>query len=98
MLTAEKLYKINKSNEDLIQLLSPEITPSNQELFYKKSGDQNKFNTELRNKGIDLSNNEIFPELDDCLNMIQQEINELFKKNMDVKKSRLDLDIAKIFH
>ena len=49
MLNTEKLYRINKSNIDLIQILSPEITASNQELFYKKSDNQSIFNKELKN-------------------------------------------------
>lgn len=95
---SEKLYRINKSNEELIQLLSPEITVSNQELFYKKSGQQNTFNKELNNKGIYRSNKMAYPELDDCLEKIQQELDILFKQNIGIKKSRLDLDVAKIFH
>ncbi|MBK7376913.1 MAG: hypothetical protein IPJ02_15610 [Chitinophagaceae bacterium] len=98
MLSIEKLYRINKNNEDLIQLLSPEITASNQELFYKKSGDQNKFNKELRNKGIDLINGEKYPELENSLTNIRQEIIILLKNNSDIKRPRLDLDMAKIFH
>lgn len=97
-LNPDKLYRINKSNEELIQLLSPEITFSNQELFYRKSGDQGKFNKDLRSKGIGLINEDKYPELDECIENIQQEIDALLKRSSDTKKSRLDLDIAKIFH
>ena len=97
-LNPEKLYHINKTNDELIQLLSPEITFSNQELFYKKSGDQHKFNRDLKSKGIDFVNEEKYSELDDALEKIQQELNYLLKTNTDTKKTRLDLDIAKILH
>jgi hypothetical protein len=65
-LSPEKLYRLNKTNQELVQLLSPEINASHQELFYKKSGDQKKFNKELKNKSIDLLNKETYPELEEA--------------------------------
>ena len=98
ILSPESLYHINKNSLDLIQILSPEITDSNQDLFYRKSGSQDNFAKELRNKGIGPDNEKRYAELDDCLEKIQQELVVLFKKNIEIKKSRLDLDVAKIFH
>ncbi len=97
-LKPENLRHINKSNSDLIQLLSPEITASNQELFYRKSSNQTNFSKELRNKGITSVNEKDSTELEDCLEKIKKELSVLFKNNSEIKKSRLDLDIAKIFH
>jgi len=98
MLNPEKLYHINKSSEELIQLLSPEIIISNQELFYKKSNDQRKFNRELFNKGVNLNKEHSYSELDEVLANIQLAIDDLLKQNRELKKTKLDLDIAKIFH
>ena len=98
MLNPDKLYRLNKTNQELVQLLSPEINAANQELFYKKSGDQKKFNTELKNKSIDLRNEETYSELEEALYKIQFSISDLLKKSNEEKKTRLDFDIAKIFH
>ncbi|MDF3078641.1 MAG: hypothetical protein K0S09_2530 [Sphingobacteriaceae bacterium] len=96
-LKSGELYRVNKSNTDLIELLSPESNPTNQELFYKKSGNQQLFSSEIRRRGIErLGAGNL--ELDDCLLKIQDSIQALKKEYANVKKSKLDLDIAKIFH
>jgi hypothetical protein len=98
MLIPEKLYEINKTNQDIIQLLSPEINITNQELFYKKSSDQDVFTKELRNRGIEASKKEKYPELEDCIGKCWQQLEKLLKENKEVRRTRLDFDIAKIFH
>lgn len=96
-LNPDILYHFNKTNQELVQLLSPDIGVFNQELFYRKSKSQQTFNSELKNRGIELQG-EKYPELEDKLNIIQDELDELLKKHKDIKKTRLDFDIAKIFH
>src|SRR5688572_521770 len=98
MMIVEKLYKINKTNQDLIQILSPEINITNQELFYKKSEDQDNFTKELKNRGIELLKKEKYPDLEDCIAKSWEELKKLLKDHKDVKKTRLDFDIAKIIH
>lgn len=98
MLLPEKLYQINKQNQDLIQLLSPEINIGNQDLFYRKSGSQDTFRKELKNRGIERLNKEYYSELEDCIAICWDEIKHLQKSSAGIKKTRLDFDIAKIVH
>ena len=95
---SDKLYHLNKSSEDLIYLLSPEIgDPHNQELFYRISGSQIKFNSRLKEKEIQLQG-EFIPALEECLKKIREEYELVIKKNPGVSPARLDFDLAKIFH
>lgn len=96
-LNADKLYHFNKTNQELVRHLSPDITVLNQELFYGKSKNQQIFNNELKNRGIEL-HGEKYPELEERLHIIQDELKELLKEHKDIKKTKLDFDIAKIFH
>lgn len=98
ILNCSKLYQVNKNNGELIQLLSPEIGESNQELFYKKSGNQTKFSLELKNKGIGRLQKENYQDLDDCLEQCRVEVESIIKNPNNIKKTRLDLDLAKIIH
>lgn len=92
-----KLYRLNKSKDDLIHLLNPKDNYQNQPLFWKNSGDQNTFNNLLGEKNIQIETS-IYPELDEALIKTQEELTELKIKNADISKTRLDFDIAKIFH
>lgn len=96
-LDPKKLYHLNKSTSDLVQLLSPDINPTNIPVFNSKSGTQRIFNNELNNKGIDLKGNQ-YPELEDALNRIREQFAELKKEFKDVKRTKLDFNVAKIFH
>ena len=95
-LDPKRLFALNKNNSELIQLLSPDINAKNQELFYKISKNQKAFNDQLETKGIELLNKS-YKELSDKLEKIKSEVSVLIK-NEDIKKTRLDFDIAKIFH
>lgn len=96
-LNPDKLYHFNKTNQELVHLLSPDIGVFNQELFYRKSKNQETFNNELKNKGIEFKG-ENYPELEEKLQIIQAELDELLKEHKEIRKTRLDFDIAKIFH
>lgn len=98
MLNPENLYRINKSNQELIQLLSPEIIPANIELFHRISQNQATFNNVLRNKGIGPLSDKEYPELDDRLKKVENLLSKLYDDHKNIKKSKLDLDVAKIFH
>lgn len=96
-LNPDKLYHFNKTNQELVHLLSPDIGVFNQELFYRKSKNQETFNNELKNKGIEFKG-ENYPKLEEKLHIIQAELDELLKEHKEIRKTRLDFDIAKIFH
>jgi len=96
-LNPDKLYHFNKTNQELVVLLSPDIGVYNKQLFYKESKSQIKFNNELKKNNIELQQGN-YTELDDSLNQINKELDDLLKKQKGIKKTRLDFDIAKIFH
>lgn len=95
-LNPDILYHFNKTNQELVQLLSPDIGVFNQELFYRKSKSQQTFNSELKNRGIELQG-EKYPELEDKLNIIQDELDELLKKHKDIRRQGLTLILLRFF-
>lgn len=92
-----KLYKLNKSKEDVVLLLNPMEYKENQVLFWKYSEDQKRFNSGLNDKDLRIESN-IYDELNDALSYTQEELVTLRMKYPNVSKTRLDFDIAKIFH
>lgn len=96
-LNSSRLYRLNKSREDLLHLLNPKESLQNQPLFWKYSGDQEKFKSLLGEKNLYIETAP-YPELDDVLFKTQEELIQLKLNNVDIPKTRLDFDIAKVFH
>ena len=96
-LDPKKIYGINVTEKELIQLLSPSDDDSNKELFYRISGDQKKFNKVLARKGINRKG-DAYDILDAMLNKIQIDLKKLMRNNQGLGAEKLDFDAAIIFH